>query len=91
MRVLGPGKIKLQHSMNSLTRIRSGVIQVLPPDMIVLAPPVPAEMVVAVGRAIELLPQVDPFSMHDRVHLSSFVDSGTHIENNRIWISLPED
>lgn len=38
--------------------------------MIVLAPPVPAEMVVAIGQAIKLLPQVDPFSMHNRVKLS---------------------
>jgi hypothetical protein len=42
-------------------------LQVLPPDMIVLAPPVPAELSNAIGRAIELLPQVDPFSMHNRV------------------------
>lgn len=35
--------------------------------MIVLAPPVPAEMVVAIGQAIKILPQIDPYSMHNRV------------------------
>ena len=43
------------------------ILQVLPDDMIVLAPPVPAEMVVAIGQAIKILPQIDPYSMHNRV------------------------
>lgn len=47
--------------------------------MIVLAPPVPAEMVVAIGQAIKLLPQVDPFSMHNRVKLFGFYFKFVHL------------
>lgn len=54
---------------------------VLPPDMIVLAPPVPAELSNAIGRAIELLPQVDPFSMHNRMkNLYSWMDVAKRTE-----------
>lgn len=58
-----------------------GVPEVLPDDMIVLAPPVPAEMVVAIGQAIKLLPQVDPFSMHNRMkNLYSWMDVAKRTE-----------
>lgn len=54
---------------------------VLPDDMIVLAPPVPAEMVVAIGQAIRHLPQVDPFSMHNRMKtLYSWMDVAKRTE-----------
>lgn len=46
------------------------MLQVLPSDMIILAEPVPARMVAAIARAIELLPQIDPFDMHRRVCVS---------------------
>ncbi|XP_024399480.1 phosphatidylinositol N-acetylglucosaminyltransferase subunit A [Physcomitrium patens] len=62
------------------TRV-GGVPEVLPDDMIVLAPPVPAEMVVAIGQAIKLLPQVDPFSMHNRMkNLYSWMDVAKRTE-----------
>ncbi|KAG0573999.1 hypothetical protein KC19_VG227300 [Ceratodon purpureus] len=62
------------------TRV-GGVPEVLPNDMIVLAPPVPAEMVVAIGHAIQLLPQVDPFSMHNRmINLYSWMDVAKRTE-----------
>ncbi|BBN14899.1 phosphatidylinositol N-acetylglucosaminyltransferase subunit A [Marchantia polymorpha subsp. ruderalis] len=44
-----------------------GVPEVLPPEYIVLAEPIPSRMVVAVAQAIELLPNVDPFAMHNQM------------------------
>ncbi|KAK8923747.1 hypothetical protein KSP39_PZI019682 [Platanthera zijinensis] len=48
------------------TRV-GGVPEVLPDDMIVLAEPTPADMVHAITKAILLLPNVNPFAMHDRM------------------------
>ncbi|GBG71325.1 hypothetical protein CBR_g8747 [Chara braunii] len=48
------------------TRV-GGVPEVLPPGMIVLADPVPADIVAALGRAIEMLPTVKPQEMHEQV------------------------
>ncbi|KAI5062246.1 hypothetical protein GOP47_0022785 [Adiantum capillus-veneris] len=62
------------------TRV-GGVPEVLPPDMIVLAEPVPENMVEAIGRAIKLLPKIDPFSMHDRMRtLYSWTDVAKRTE-----------
>ncbi|KAH9324469.1 hypothetical protein KI387_004647, partial [Taxus chinensis] len=47
------------------TRV-GGVPEVLPPDMIVLAEPVPGDMVTAIGKAIKILPKTDPYAMHVR-------------------------
>ncbi|KAL6530639.1 hypothetical protein OROMI_028528 [Orobanche minor] len=41
--------------------------EVLPDDMIVLAEPDPSDMVLALTKAIHLLPQIDPQAMHDRM------------------------
>ena len=41
--------------------------QVLPDDMIVLAEPDPSDMVQAITKAINILPQIDPETMHLRV------------------------
>jgi hypothetical protein len=35
--------------------------------MIVLAEPVPENMVEAIGSAIKILPKIDPYDMHNRV------------------------
>ncbi|KAH9291473.1 hypothetical protein KI387_043338, partial [Taxus chinensis] len=48
------------------TRV-GGVPEVLPPDMIVLAEPVPGDMVTAIGKAIKILPKTDPYAMHVRM------------------------
>ncbi|KAH8967954.1 hypothetical protein BDL97_03G103600 [Sphagnum fallax] len=65
----------------TVSTLVGGVPEVLPPDMIVLAPPVPAELSNAIGRAIELLPQVDPFSMHNRMkNLYSWMDVAKRTE-----------
>ncbi|GLJ42395.1 hypothetical protein SUGI_0878100 [Cryptomeria japonica] len=48
------------------TRV-GGVPEVLPPDMIVLAEPVPGDMVSAIGTAIKYLPKIDPHAMHARM------------------------
>ncbi|KAK4412740.1 Phosphatidylinositol N-acetylglucosaminyltransferase subunit A [Sesamum alatum] len=48
------------------TRV-GGVPEVLPDDMIVLAEPDPTDMVMAITKAIELLPQIDPQDMHNRM------------------------
>lgn len=53
----------------------------LPPDMIVLAEPVPENMVEAIGRAIKILPSIDPFSMHNRMRtLYSWTDVAKRTE-----------
>ncbi|KAJ7513601.1 hypothetical protein O6H91_23G006000 [Diphasiastrum complanatum] len=62
------------------TRV-GGVPEVLPLDMIVLAEPVPADMVSAVGRAIQLLPSINPFEMHKRMKtLYSWMDVAKRTE-----------
>ncbi|XP_011070009.1 phosphatidylinositol N-acetylglucosaminyltransferase subunit A [Sesamum indicum] len=48
------------------TRV-GGVPEVLPDDMIVLAEPDPTDMVTAITKAIDLLPQIDPQAMHNRM------------------------
>ncbi|KAI9083305.1 hypothetical protein K1719_034837 [Acacia pycnantha] len=48
------------------TRV-GGVPEVLPEDMIVLAEPDPSAMVQAVGKAISMLPEIDPQVMHKRM------------------------
>lgn len=48
------------------TRV-GGVPEVLPDDMIVLAEPDPNDMVMAITKAIYLLPQIDPEAMHNRM------------------------
>ncbi|QHO36784.1 uncharacterized protein DS421_9g286680 [Arachis hypogaea] len=48
------------------TRI-GGVPEVLPYDMIILAEPNPGDMVLAIERAISILPKVDPQVMHHRM------------------------
>ncbi|KAJ6315958.1 hypothetical protein OIU78_019271 [Salix suchowensis] len=50
------------------TRV-GGVPEVLPEDMIVLAEPDPSDMVRATGKAISLLPNIDPQQMHNRVKI----------------------
>ncbi|XP_026392877.1 phosphatidylinositol N-acetylglucosaminyltransferase subunit A-like [Papaver somniferum] len=48
------------------TRV-GGVPEVLPDGMIVLAEPVPSDMVQAVKKAIDILPNIDPQAMHLRL------------------------
>ncbi|PIA30900.1 hypothetical protein AQUCO_05300022v1 [Aquilegia coerulea] len=48
------------------TRV-GGVPEVLPDDMIVLAEPVPSDMVQAIKKAIHILPSIDPQMMHLRM------------------------
>ncbi|KAJ4964703.1 hypothetical protein NE237_016552 [Protea cynaroides] len=48
------------------TRV-GGVPEVLPDDMIVLAEPVPSDMVRAIKKAIHMLPKIDPQEMHLRM------------------------
>ncbi|XXG62999.1 hypothetical protein AAC387_Pa05g1273 [Persea americana] len=48
------------------TRV-GGVPEVLPDDMIVLAEPVPGDMVRAITKAIHILPKIDPHVMHLRM------------------------
>lgn len=48
------------------TRV-GGVPEVLPDDMIVLAEPAPDDMVLAIKKAIDILPTVDPHVMHLRM------------------------
>lgn len=48
------------------TRV-GGVPEVLPDDMIVLAEPDPGDMVLAIRKAISLLPKIDPQVMHERM------------------------
>ncbi|KAL3530538.1 hypothetical protein ACH5RR_009860 [Cinchona calisaya] len=48
------------------THVR-GVPEVLPDDMIVLAEPDPGDMVNAITKAIDILPQIDPQTMHLRM------------------------
>lgn len=48
------------------TRV-GGVPEVLPDDMIVLAEPVPDDMVRAIKKAIHILPKIDPLAMHFRM------------------------
>ncbi|KAF6145028.1 hypothetical protein GIB67_013379 [Kingdonia uniflora] len=48
------------------TRV-GGVPEVLPDDMVVLAEPVPSDMVKAIQKAIYILPKIDPEAMHLRM------------------------
>ncbi|CAL9159219.1 unnamed protein product [Musa hybrid cultivar] len=48
------------------TRV-GGVPEVLPDDMIVLAEPDPGDMVHAIGKAIHMLPNINPHVMHSRM------------------------
>lgn len=48
------------------TRV-GGVPEVLPDDMVVLAEPDPGDMVLAIRKAISLLPKIDPQVMHERM------------------------
>ncbi|KAK1302394.1 hypothetical protein QJS10_CPB12g00465 [Acorus calamus] len=48
------------------TRV-GGVPEVLPDDMVVLAEPVPSDMVKAIRKAIHILPKIDPHVMHLRM------------------------
>ncbi|CAN6464049.1 unnamed protein product [Victoria cruziana] len=48
------------------TRV-GGVPEVLPDDMIVLADPIPGDMVDAISKAIKMLPEIDSHSMHSRM------------------------
>ncbi|CAI8592427.1 unnamed protein product [Vicia faba] len=48
------------------TRV-GGVPEVLPDDMVVLAEPVPSDMVYAIQKAIYMLPKIDPQDMHNRM------------------------
>ncbi|KAK3205947.1 hypothetical protein Dsin_019993 [Dipteronia sinensis] len=48
------------------TRV-GGVPEVLPDDMIVLAEPDPVDMVLAIRKAISILPKIDPQVMHGRM------------------------
>lgn len=45
--------------------------------MVVLAEPDPSDMVHAISKAIHLLPQIDPQTMHDRV--SSLTHEGNYL------------
>ncbi|TXG73815.1 hypothetical protein EZV62_002394 [Acer yangbiense] len=44
-----------------------GLLTVLPDDMIVLAEPDPVDMVLAIRKAISILPKIDPQVMHERM------------------------
>ncbi|KAJ4725064.1 Phosphatidylinositol N-acetylglucosaminyltransferase subunit A [Melia azedarach] len=58
--------LKLDHKVVIMTHAygnRSG----LPDDMIVLAEPDPVDMVLAIRKAISILPTVDPQVMHERM------------------------
>ncbi|XP_020590589.1 phosphatidylinositol N-acetylglucosaminyltransferase subunit A [Phalaenopsis equestris] len=48
------------------TRV-GGVPEVLPDDMIVLAEPTPVDMVHAIEKSIEMLPNINPVAMHERL------------------------
>ncbi|KAK7261323.1 hypothetical protein RIF29_27632 [Crotalaria pallida] len=48
------------------TRV-GGVPEVLPDDMVVLAEPDPSDMVLAIQKAISMLPKIDPQVMHNRM------------------------
>ncbi|KAF5445764.1 hypothetical protein F2P56_034790 [Juglans regia] len=48
------------------TRV-GGVPEVLPDDMVVLAEPDPSDMVLAIKKAISILPTIDPQVMHNRM------------------------
>ncbi|KMT18083.1 hypothetical protein BVRB_2g032740 [Beta vulgaris subsp. vulgaris] len=67
------------------TRV-GGVPEVLPDDMIVLAEPDPRDMVQAVGKAITILPIIDPQAMHLRMkRLYSWHDVAKRTERVYEW------
>lgn len=47
----------------------SVMLQVLPPDVMLLAEPSPEDLLSAVEEAIQRVPQLDPLAQHDRVRL----------------------
>lgn len=62
------------------TRV-GGVPEVLPEDMIVLAEPDPYDMVIAIEKAICMLPTIDPVVMHNRMkRLYDWHDVATRTE-----------
>lgn len=48
-----------------------GVVQVLPPDVMLLAEPSPEDLLAAVEEAICRVPQLDPLKQHERVRVLS--------------------
>ncbi|KAL0383341.1 UNVERIFIED_CONTAM: Phosphatidylinositol N-acetylglucosaminyltransferase subunit A [Sesamum calycinum] len=71
--VLVTGHIFLNSSLTEafciaiLEAASCGLLTVLPDDMFVLAEPDPTDMVMAITKAIDLLPQIDPQAMHNRM------------------------
>ncbi|KAG6399244.1 hypothetical protein SASPL_140720 [Salvia splendens] len=71
--VLVTGHIFLNSSLTEafciaiLEAASCGLLTVLPDDIIVLAEPDPNDMVMAITKAIDLLPQIDPEEMHNRI------------------------
>ncbi|KAK4404662.1 Phosphatidylinositol N-acetylglucosaminyltransferase subunit A [Sesamum angolense] len=70
----GPKRVRLEemrekHSLQDRVDMLGAVphSKVLPDDMIVLAEPDPTDMVMAITKAIDLLPQIDPQAMHNRM------------------------
>ncbi|KAL6003273.1 hypothetical protein ACLOJK_023496 [Asimina triloba] len=69
----GPKRVRLEemrekHSLQDRVEMLGAVqhAEVLPDDMIVLAEPVPSDMVQAIKKAIQILPMIDPNAMHLR-------------------------
>ncbi|KAL1548808.1 phosphatidylinositol N-acetylglucosaminyltransferase [Salvia divinorum] len=71
--VLVTGHIFLNSSLTEafciaiLEAASCGLLTVLPDDIIVLAEPDPNDMVMAITKAIDLLPQIDTEEMHNRI------------------------
>ncbi|KAH9685868.1 phosphatidylinositol N-acetylglucosaminyltransferase subunit A [Citrus sinensis] len=70
----GPKRVRLEemrekHSLQDRVEMLGAVphAQVLPDDMVVLAEPDPGDMVLAIRKAISLLPKIDPQVMHERM------------------------
>ncbi|KAL2344004.1 hypothetical protein Fmac_005289 [Flemingia macrophylla] len=55
---------KLSYELQYLT---NSTVVVLPDDMIVLAEPDPGDIVLAIQKAISMLPKIDPQAMHNRM------------------------
>jgi hypothetical protein len=53
-------------------------LQVLPPDVMLLAEPSPEELLAAVEEAIQRVPHLGPLQQHDRVRL---VLDGRYVHN----------
>jgi hypothetical protein len=52
-------------------------LQVLPPDVMLLAEPSPEDLLAAVEEAIQRVPHLDPLQQHGRVRLSALVLTAT--------------